>query len=232
MRALSMSSTRSRATVRRRDGDGTNLGAVDVLDAEPGDLGEPQPAGVGGHEQRTVLGVLQRVEEACHLVLAEDDGERLGRLGAGHLFDDPLPAQGDAVEELQRQAGLLLDVAGGPSLLDEVEPVGADMLGPEVFGRGVEVPGEIGDPVDVESDRLGGQVVEDQVLGHATAQWSHGQLPSRWRADGKSIRSLYDRAAEPVRERGCEDRTPGEQGGTSSGSEPRPRRGVTEGPRA
>ena len=195
-----------------------HAGAVDVLDAEPGDLGEPQPAGVGGHEQRAVLGVLQRVEEPGHLVLAEDDRELLGRLGAGDLLDDPLPAQGDAVEELEGQAGLLVDVPGDLSLLDQVEQVGADVLGPEVFGRGVEVLGEIGDPVDVESDRLGGQVVEDQVLGHATAQRRHGQLPSRWmRADGKSVRRLHDRGAEPGRERGCEDGAPGEGGGASQG---------------
>ena len=119
----------------------TMRAAVDVLDAEPGDLGEPQPAGVGGHEQGAVLGVLQRVEEAGHLVLAEDDGERLGRLGAGDLVDDPLPAQGDAVEELEGEAGLLVDVPGDLPLLDQVEQVGADVLGPEVFGRGVEVAG-------------------------------------------------------------------------------------------
>jgi integrase len=31
------------------------------------------------------------------------------------------------------------------------------------------------------------------------------------RADGKSVRRLHDRAAEPGRERGCEDRAPGER---------------------
>ena len=45
--------------------------------------------------------------------------------------------------------------AGGPSLLDQVEQVGADVLGPELFGRSVKMLGEIGDPVDLESDRLG-----------------------------------------------------------------------------
>src|SRR5271157_2424001 len=50
------------------------------------------------------------------------------------------------------------------------------------IGRGVEVPGEIGDPADVGPDRLGGTVAEDQVLGHAAAQRCHGQLLSRWDA--------------------------------------------------
>ena len=59
--------------------------AVDVLDAEPGDLGEPQAAGVGGHEQRAVLGVLQRVEEAGHLVGLRTTGSVLGALGQATL---------------------------------------------------------------------------------------------------------------------------------------------------
>jgi hypothetical protein len=111
-----------------------HAGAVDVLDAEPGDLGEPQAAGVGGHQQGAVLGVLQRVAEAGHLVLAEDDGELLGCLGVGDLFDDPILAQGDAIEELEGEAGLLVDVPGDLPLLDQVEQVGADVLGPESLG--------------------------------------------------------------------------------------------------
>jgi hypothetical protein len=98
---------------------------------------------------------------------------------AGDLFDDPLSAQGDAVHELESQARLLLDVAGGLSLPDEVKQVRADVLGPELFGRRVKVFREISDRLDVYSNRLGGQVVEDQVLSHAAAERSHGQLPSR-----------------------------------------------------
>ncbi len=35
------------------------------------------------------------------------------------------------------------------------------------------------------------------------------------RADGKSVRSLNDRAAEPGMEGGCENGVPGEEGGAS-----------------
>src|SRR6516225_7843455 len=63
----------------------------------------------------------------------------------------------------------------------------ADVLGPEVFGRGVKVLRVIGDPVDVEADRLGRQVVEDQVLGRAAAQRSHGQLLCRRDARTRSL---------------------------------------------
>jgi len=125
-----------------------------------------------------VVGVLECVEEASQLVLAEDDGELLGLLGVDDLFDDPLFAQGDAVEELECEAGLPVDVPRNMPLLDQVEQLGADVLGPEVFGRGVKALREISDPLDVEPDRLGRQVVEDQVLGHAAAQRCHGRLLS------------------------------------------------------
>ena len=63
--------------------------AVDVLDAEAGDLGEPQPGGIGGHEQGAVLEVGDGGEEAGQLVEAEDDRELPGLLGAGDALDDP-----------------------------------------------------------------------------------------------------------------------------------------------
>ena len=56
--------------------------AVDVIDPEADDLGEPQPGGVGGHEDGAVLDADEGGEERGDLVGAEDDGESLGLLGA------------------------------------------------------------------------------------------------------------------------------------------------------
>jgi hypothetical protein len=176
-----------------------HAGAVDVLDAEPGDLGEPQPTGIRGHEQRAVLAVLKRVEEAGHLVNAEHYRELLGRLGAGDLFDDPLPAQCDAVKEPKGKAGLLVDVTGDLPLLDQVEEVEANVLGPELVGRGVDVPGEIGDPVDVEADRLGGQVVEDQrssVMRRRSGVMASSFLEGA-RTESPSAASIIERRIRP-----------------------------------
>ena len=50
--------------------------------------------------------------------------------------------EGDAVEESQGTAGLVVGAAGDVSLLDEVEQVGADVLGAEELGRLAEVAGE------------------------------------------------------------------------------------------
>ena len=63
--------------------------AVDVVDAEGDDLGDPQPGGVGGHEDGAVLEADDGGEEPGDLVGAEDDGELLGLLGAGDALAGP-----------------------------------------------------------------------------------------------------------------------------------------------
>jgi len=150
--------------------------AVDVLDLEPGDLGEPQANSIGGHEDGAVLEIADRLEEPDQFVGTEDDGESLGHLGAGHFLDDPMHTQGYAVEELQGGANLAVVAPGDVTLLDEVEQVRADLFGPEVLGRGVEVPGVTGDAADVLSDRPRREIAEDHVLGHTATKRCHNTL--------------------------------------------------------
>ena len=61
-------------------------------------------------------------------------------------------------------------------MLDEVEQVGADVLGAEVLGRGVEVPREGGDAIDVDLDGARREVTEAHVLDHAAVQGGHVRL--------------------------------------------------------
>ena len=68
--------------------------AVDVLDAEGDDLGDPQAGGVGGHEDGAVLEADDGGEEAGRLLEAEDDGELLGLLGAGDALQDARAVRG------------------------------------------------------------------------------------------------------------------------------------------
>ena len=68
--------------------------AVDVLDAQGDDLGDPQAGGVGGHEDGAVLEADDGGEEAGHLLEAEDDGEPLGLLGAGGCVAGPPRGRG------------------------------------------------------------------------------------------------------------------------------------------
>ncbi len=61
-------------------------------------------------------------------------------------------------------------------MLDEVEQVGADVVGAEVLGRGAEVPREGGDAIHIGIDGAIREVPEAHVLDHATAQRGHVRL--------------------------------------------------------
>ena len=115
-------------------------------------------------------------EEAGGLLEAEDDGELLGLLGASDALQDARAFEGDLVEELQRGDGLVVDGPGDVLLLDEVEEVGADVVGAEGFGRASEMAGEGADAGDVGLDGPGGEVPELHVVDHAAAQRCHDVL--------------------------------------------------------
>src|SRR5690242_18104682 len=85
---------------------GGHAAAVDALDAEGDHLGEPQAGGVGGHEDRAMLEVLDGGEELGDLVEAEDDRELAGSPDADDTVVDPGPLEGGAVEEAEGTAGL------------------------------------------------------------------------------------------------------------------------------
>jgi hypothetical protein len=68
--------------------------------------------------------------------------------------------EGDLVEEAEGGDGLVVIAPGDVLLLDQVEEVGADLVGPEVLGGPAEVPREGGDAADVSVDGLGCEVSE------------------------------------------------------------------------
>ena len=88
----------------------------------------------------------------------------------------PCRAEGDLVEEPEGGDGLVVDAPGDVLLLDEVEEVGADLVGPEGLGRLAEMVGEGGDARDVDLDGPGGEVAEFHVLDHSAAQRCHDVL--------------------------------------------------------
>ena len=150
--------------------------AVDVGDAEVGDLGDPQAGGVGGHQDGTVLEVGDGLEEADHLAGAEDHREGSGLLGRGDAPGDAVAAQSDVVEEAQGAAGLVIVAHGDASLLEEIEQVGADVFGAEAIRRAIEVASKAGDGAGIGPDGRRGEVAEGHVLDHTATQGCHVRL--------------------------------------------------------
>jgi hypothetical protein len=151
--------------------------AVDDIDAEGGDLGDAEAVGIGGHEHGAVLDRSDGGEDARDLVLAEDDEEILGDLGAADAGHDALALEGDLVEEAEGGDGLVVIAPGDVAFLDEVEQIGANVIGAEGLGGALEVLGECGDSLGVDLDGLGGEVAEVHVLDHAEAKRCHDVLP-------------------------------------------------------
>ena len=116
-------------------------------------------------------------EEAAELVGGEDDRKSTRPFGAGDVLEDPVAPQGDVLEEAEGLEVLVVVAPGGPPLLDQVEQEGADVLGPEEFGRLAEVACEACDAVEVDIDGAGREVAELHVLGHAESERSHDVPP-------------------------------------------------------
>jgi hypothetical protein len=148
--------------------------AVDVRHAQADDLADAQAAGVGGADHQAVGVGREGREELQDLVAAEDGRQGLGPLAEGDGRDHVGAAEADAVEEAQGADGLVEGAPGGAAHLEQVELVGADVVGAELVGGPAEVAGEAGHVLDVAGDGLGGVVAELEVLQQALAQRGHG----------------------------------------------------------
>ena len=82
--------------------------AVDVVDVQLGDLGDPQAGGISGHEDGTVLDISDGRKEPSHLVRTEDDGKGTRLLDRRDGIRDVVAAQGDTVQEPQGGTSLVV----------------------------------------------------------------------------------------------------------------------------
>src|SRR5262249_14293082 len=105
---------------------------VDVGALELTEFGDPHAGRIQGGEDRTMLEVAWGQQQCLDLVATEDDGERLRLFGIGEEVDHPWAAQGGLVEKAESTHGLDKDALRG-LLVEEVELVGADMLGSQAI---------------------------------------------------------------------------------------------------
>src|SRR5262249_39577558 len=134
--------------------------AIDVVDPQGQDLGDPQARGVGRHEDSPMAEAGDGLEEAVDLVEAQDDRELGLAASAGEPLEAPVPAECDAVEESEGTEGLIVGAGGDLAVVGEVEQVGSDLGGPQEFGGLAEMACEACDAVDVGPDRLALEAVQ------------------------------------------------------------------------
>ena len=89
-----------------------------------------------------MLGAGHAGQEANDLLGAEHDRQLQWPFGHRDVVVVPGPPQCDLVEEAQRRGDHAQAAGGELAFLEQMDLVGADLLGAECFGRAVEVPGE------------------------------------------------------------------------------------------
>src|SRR5262249_26781714 len=87
-------------------------------------------------------------------------------------------SQGGAEQQAQG-AGGLVEAAPGQPTLEQVQLVGAHLIGAEQVGGTAEVPGEVGDVADVAVDGPGGVIAQAEVGDEALTKRSHVVIPGR-----------------------------------------------------
>ena len=101
--------------------------AIDVVDAQAQDFGDPQARGVGGHEDGPMADAGDGLEEAVDFLEAQDDRELGLAAGAGQAVEAPVLLECDPVAEFESTQGLVVSAGGDVPVLGEVEQVGSDL---------------------------------------------------------------------------------------------------------
>src|ERR1700687_5215800 len=151
--------------------------AVDIGGLQMDGLGDAQPGGVAGGQDRAMLGAANALEKMKNLLWAKNNGEPLWLLGSwDDLFEGPVLFEGNLVEEAQGGNSNEDRTGRQLSFVGQVDLIGTDILRPQLFRRLVEMACEQGSLLQVGSLRVQCEVPHLHVFGHALPQWCHGKL--------------------------------------------------------
>src|SRR5207247_10740745 len=108
--------------------------AVDVGGLQVDGLGDAQPGGVAGGQDRAMLGAADALEKMKDLLRAKNHGETLWFLGSwDDMIAGPLLFQGDLIEKAQGRNSDKDRTGRQLSFVDQVDLIGADILRPQLF---------------------------------------------------------------------------------------------------
>src|SRR5260370_41998323 len=126
--------------------------AVDIGGLEVDGLGDAQPAGVAGGQDRAMLGAADTVEKMKNLLRAKNHGKPLWHLGSwDDLIEGPVLCQGTLIEKAQGGNSNVDRTGRQFSFVGQVDLIGTDLLRPQLFWRLVEMAREQGNLLQVGS---------------------------------------------------------------------------------
>lgn len=106
-------------------------------------------------------------EEQDHFLLAEDGGHAVGHLGAQQAGGVEGCFQGDVVEEFGGGNELVETGGAVQAVVSEIDLILAQILQVQVFRTDLEELGQAGDVVQVSPLRLGREMAQLHIFGHA-----------------------------------------------------------------
>jgi hypothetical protein len=130
------------------------------------EFGDPQAGRIEGGQNRAMLEVVWSEQQRLDLVATEEDRELLGFFGVRDIVHHPGTAQGGLVEKAEGTHGLDEDALGGVGM-EQMELIGADVLGSQAIRRGAKVLGELGHVAQIAVDGVGRVVANRHVVEHA-----------------------------------------------------------------
>jgi len=139
-------------------------------------LADPQPRGVGGHQQRLVAQIRGRLQDASHLFAAEDLRQALWLAGAGQVDLVARPLQHFAEQEADGVQRQVATAVGELALVQQMDQIAAHLLVTETVGTEVVVGRYAPHPLDVALFGEFGKTPQEHGLHHRLAQFGHDVL--------------------------------------------------------
>src|ERR1039457_590775 len=142
--------------------------AVDVANFQLRWLGSPEAGGVQQHQDHSIADIGRGLDQLLDFFRAKDDRKLLRSSGQPHIVELRIVPLEHLLEEKSQSRHAVLDGSGRQLLVPQhVELELAELFGPQLFGRFVEVDREITDGPDVPADGSRGEVATLEFLQHA-----------------------------------------------------------------
>ena len=137
---------------------------VYVADFEIQRFAYAQTCTVAQREDGSILDILDGRQKLSSLLAAQNYWELLLLAWERNVGDRPVTTEGFAIQEAQGTDGLVVSAPRALLFFDEVELILANVLGPELFGRALEISSEMGDTLDIGLKRPLGVVAQTEVF--------------------------------------------------------------------
>jgi hypothetical protein len=143
--------------------------AIDIANLKMKQFVEAEGSGVQRGNDGPVQQVGSPVQEAGDGGRVDDIRQSRDALGACDLVIEPGLFESFDIKEVERGAVDLQRIGAHLPLIDQVEQILPDLFRAEAFGRGMEVPGEALDSLQIDASSLRGEVAQLQLLDHTFA---------------------------------------------------------------